>query len=347
MDKKKAWLGVCTLMVLAMIVLGGYTRVSRSGLSITTWDPILGALPPLGEDAWREAFARYRASPEGTLVNAGMSLHDFQAIYLVEWGHRLLGRLIGLVLGVPLIALLVTRRWSLKRARPLLIVLVAGLGQGVLGWYMVASGLVDAPHVSPFRLTGHLVVGMALLAALAWSALEPSRPARISRGAVFTLVAAFVAITLGALMAGYHAGLVCPTFPKMNGAWIPEGLRLSLADAWTVHFAHRAAAFAVVAFALVFAGARFRGSIRERALALSLAACAVLQLTLGALLVVQHVPPALAVIHQGNAGVLVLLLVALLRDAKAQAKGARASRGDDHRVLLVDEHAQRRSADAA
>ncbi len=272
MDKKKAWLGACTLMVLAMIVLGGYTRVSRSGLSITTWDPILGALPPLGEEAWQSAFARYRASPEGTLVNAGMSLHDFQAIYLVEWGHRLLGRLIGLVLGVPLIALLVTRRWTLRRARPLLVVLVAGLGQGVLGWYMVASGLVDAPHVSPFRLTGHLVVGMALLAALAWSALEPSasRPVRISPGGVIALVATFVTITLGALMAGYHAGLVCPTFPKMNGAWIPEGLRLSLADAWTIHFAHRAAAFAVVAFALVFAGARFRGfdsRTRTRALA--------------------------------------------------------------------------------
>ncbi len=347
MDKRRIWLAVCTVMVLAMIMLGGWTRISRSGLSITTWDPILGAIPPIGDAAWREAYDRYRASPEGTLVNAGMSLADFQSIYLVEWAHRLLGRLIGVVFGVPLIVLLVRRKMTLRQAAPLLFVMGAGLAQGVLGWWMVASGLVAAPHVSPFRLTGHLVVGMGLLAALAWCTLEAgaTREARISRSAAASLAVTFVAVALGALMAGYHAGLLCPTFPTMNGAWIPSGLRFSLGDAWTIHFAHRAAALVVVTCALALAALRFRGSRRQRALATATLSCAALQITLGAFVVMQHVPRALAVIHQGNAGVLVVLMVAMLRHPKAER--ATAARRDDDRMPVVDEHAEHGRADAA
>jgi cytochrome c oxidase assembly protein subunit 15 len=320
------WLATCALLVLAMIVIGGTTRVTRSGLSITTWDPVTGALPPMSARAWSDAFARYQASPEGRFVNAGISLSQFQSIYWVEWAHRLLGRLVGVVVAVPLVVFLVRRELSVRRALPLVALFLAGAAQGVLGWYMVASGLVDEPHVSPFRLASHLLLGMTLFAWLAWSAhgeLAPPRTAwggSARRWAIATLVVLGATVAYGGLMAGHHAGLFAPTFPTMNGAWLPADVHLGstgalLTDGLTIHFVHRALALTTTFMVIATARAAWRyRSTRVRATALVALGVVALQLTLGALLVVHFVPPTLAVLHQANAALLVAAVVAILRE---------------------------------
>jgi cytochrome c oxidase assembly protein subunit 15 len=332
------WLTACAGMVLLMIVAGGVTRVSRAGLSITTWDPITGALPPLSAEAWRDAFERYRASPEGTLVNGGIAFHDFERLYLVEWGHRLLARMTGLVFVVPLVWFVARRQLPVRRVRVLVAILVAGLAQGVMGWLMVASGLVAAPHVSPFRLAGHLLLGVGLLGALTWSAIDPPSHAR-GRATAIAIASALVTVALGALMAGLHAGLVCSSFPTMNGAWIPDGLRVSY-DAWTIHFAHRAAALVTATASIVAAASTWRRSL---ALSSAVVASVGAQITLGALVVTHHVPRVLAVAHQASGAILVVLLVAL----HAKNERARAASRDRDRMPVAREDAHRRRAEAA
>ena len=310
------WLVVCTALVFAMIVLGGITRVTRSGLSITTWDPILGVVPPTSDAAWRGAFERYQASPEGAALAGAIDLARFRELYLVEWAHRLLARVTGLAVALPLAVFIARKRIDARLARALGGIVALVVAQGTLGWLMVASGLVDRPYVSPFRLAGHMLLGVTLLAALAWLAFEPvaARTASGARAAtVVALGAAFVTVGLGALMAGFHAGLVCSTFPTMDGAWIP---RLRASDwARTIHFAHRLAALVLASTALAAAALAQRGSRAARRLSGALLAGLVLQVALGALLVLHRVPPALAVAHQANGALVVVGLVGLLRQA--------------------------------
>ncbi len=330
-----AWLVVCVVLVLATVVIGGATRLARAGLSITTWDPVAGVLPPLDDAAWQRAHDQYRETPEGRLVNAAMTHDEFRGIYLLEYGHRLLGRVVGLVLIVPLAYFALRRRLGWRRAGPLLGIFVLGALQGVLGWYMVASGLVDAPHVSPYRLTSHLVVGMTLLAWLAWSAhteLLPARvqplPGRTKSVATITLALAFATIMYGALMAGHHAGLVCSTFPLMNGEWLPGGARLDalLSDAWTVHVIHRGLGFALGVAVLATSATAWRtGARRLRAFGVAALLVVLLQIAIGGLLVLGHVPPLLASLHQGNGALLLVLMVCVLREASAATPGVERS----------------------
>ncbi len=320
------WLAACALLVFAMIVVGGVTRLTRSGLSITTWDPVTGVLPPIGAEAWHEAFGRYQASPEGLRVNVHMTLEEFRGIYYVEWAHRLLGRITGFVVAVPLVVFLLRRELTLRRALPVIALLALGAAQATLGWYMVKSGLVSEPRVSPFRLAAHLLVGMTLLGWLVWSSygeLVSSRedlgaPSR--RAATVALAATALAIGYGALMAGNHAGLLCSTFPTMNGEWLPAQVRLAspsawLDDAWTIHFVHRALAFVVLSSVLTTVRLVWTGPPRVRALAGLLLFVVASQITLGAWVVLRHVPLPLAALHQANAAALVVILVALLREA--------------------------------
>ncbi len=319
-------------MVFAMIVVGGVTRVTRSGLSITTWDPVVGTLPPLSHAAWDEAFTRYRASPEGMHVNAGIGVDDFRSLYLVEYFHRLLGRVAAVVLVVPLVFFARCRAIAPERVRALVVVLGAGVTQGFIGWYMVSSGLVDQPHVSPFRLALHLAFGVALLGSFVWIAMadlprEP--PPRGVRGStLIALLLTTLGVVFGALMAGYHAGLFCSTFPTMNGDWVPPALSMRgiVTDAWTVHFVHRLLAL-LVTVSVVVVGIRWRrGSKRQRWVAGASMACVGIQVTLGALLVMGHVPPGVAVVHQATAAILVTLLVALLREATWRPAHVRVER---------------------
>ena len=331
------WLTACVVLTGAMILVGGITRLTRSGLSITTWDPILGALPPLDEGDWREAFARYASSPEGRVRAPEMDLVAFRHIYLVEWGHRLLGRIVALVLLGPMAVFAI--RHQLPRAVALRVggVLLLGFAQAFLGWTMVRSGLIDVPHVSPYRLAAHFVVGVLLFVVLLWSALDAhsraptprvqAAPAlRITAGAATSL--AFLLLVWGALMAGHHAGLVFSDFPTMGGRLLPDGafgrpvaVGSVVADAVTVHFVHRALAFVLLAVMGTLVGIAFRkgSTSRVRWLVVLGAGAVVGQLTLGAATVIAHVPITLASLHQAGALVVVASLTALQRELRGEA----------------------------
>lgn len=336
-----AWLFTTAAFVAAMVVVGGLTRLTRSGLSIVEWKPLVGALPPIGDAAWAEEFARYQATPEYRLVNAGMSLDGFRQIFWVEWAHRLLGRVTGVVFALPLVVFAKKRRVSARQVAAWVGLFALGGVQGAVGWYMVKSGLVDEPHVSPYRLTAHLSVALVLFALLVWSGLDAlgapagERPTRAAtRLATAALAAVSCAIVWGGLMAGHHAGLVAPTFPTMNGAFVPPGLGATsplvldpLSNVVTVHFVHRALAY-VAALVALAAGASVLaspGSRRAKSAALALVALVGGQIALGALTVLGRVPIALASLHQTNA-VLVLGAAVALVHALARVEASRAIR---------------------
>lgn len=233
-DKHKGialWLFTCAAMVFIMVVLGGLTRLTHSGLSIVDWRPVMGILPPLTYDAWEQVFALYKETPEYRQVNQGMDLAGFKSIFWLEYIHRLWGRLIGMVFLLPL-AYIATRRFvEPRKAFKFLGIFFLGFLQGVLGWYMVKSGLVDNPWVSPYRLMAHLMLAFILFALLVgegvrfWVGEDLSWCTPVSFRVLLTLV--FVTAVYGALVAGYKAGLIYNTFPQMNGRWVPE-------DAWAL-----------------------------------------------------------------------------------------------------------------
>ena len=323
------WLLVVAVLVFAMVVLGGYTRLSQSGLSMVDWRPATGWLPPLGEDAWAAAFADYRNYPEYQKVNLGMSLAEFQQIYLVEYAHRLLGRAIGLAFLVPLIFFLATRSVTRRLGGWLVVLFVLGGLQGVLGWYMVKSGLVDRPDVSHYRLTAHLGAALLIYGLLLWTAFEllvgrraaGGPPQGLSLGlplglpvvrgwAVAVLVGVVVQILAGGLVAGLNAGLVYNTFPLMGGGLVPDDL-MAMAPGWlnlienptTVQFDHRLIAYLLVAgtAVLYWQAGRAALSAQARRALHGLVAALAAQIALGILALVYLVPVALGVLHQAGA----------------------------------------------
>jgi cytochrome c oxidase assembly protein subunit 15 len=306
------WLWTVAACLWAMIVLGGVVRLTGSGLSITVWDPIMGAVPPLSHADWEHAFSLYRASPEYKLRNLGMDLGSFQTIFWFEYFHRLLGRFIGVLLGVPLIAFALKRWIDRRLALRLGFLFLLGALQGLAGWYMVKSGLSDAPRVSHYRLTLHLGLGLLSFAITVWLAIEESF-GRVAAGLARTrALCGFVFFTAlsGGLVAGLHAGHAFPTFPLIAGYWIPPGLfaiepfwRNFLDSALTVQFQHRLLAFGVFGFVVV-SWWKGRHSPAKRALDLLLGVVLV-QVTLGILTLLLDVPTALAAAHQGNAALLI------------------------------------------
>lgn len=303
------WLLTLTVLVLGMVGLGGYTRLERAGLSIVEWAPVSGILPPLDEAAWRAAHAAYAASPEGRFVNAGMDLAAFKRIFLIEWFHRLYGRSLGLAFALPWLFFLVRRRLTGAQAAGLLAWFALGGLQGLMGWLMVKSGLVDAPHVSPYRLTAHLLLGLALAAGLFWSALRWWRPRPVARHRSWAprALAALCVSTIfwGGLMAGHRAGIVSDTFPLMHGRWLPEGLwsaTLGLANAVAnpvaVHFIHRTLGVTTLVFAGVCVVLARRGSRLGFEAALATFAAVMAQVLLGLMTIWLHVPTGFAVAHQ-------------------------------------------------
>ncbi|TAL03827.1 MAG: heme A synthase, partial [Rhodospirillaceae bacterium] len=227
------WLVVCAAMVFAMVILGGATRLTHSGLSMVEWKP-LTVLPPLSDADWQTEFANYQKFPEFQKSNAWMTVADFQDIYWLEYTHRLWGRLIGVVFFVPFAWFLVRRRIDKPLAIKLAGIFVLGGLQGAIGWFMVASGLEDRPSVSQYRLAAHLITAFVLYAAIVWVALDlfraasPPRPVNDDpklwrRAATVALTVLLVAFS-GALVAGLHAGLIYNTFPLMDGQLIPKGL---------------------------------------------------------------------------------------------------------------------------
>jgi len=319
------WLLFMTVMVFLMVMVGGATRLTESGLSMVEWRPVTGMLPPLSAEAWQVEFSKYQQSPEYRLRNQGMSLDEFKGIFYWEWGHRLLGRLIGLFFAAPLAWFWFKKRIPHGYKPKLLALLVLGGMQGVLGWYMVMSGLVDEPAVSHYRLAAHLGLALFIMAALLWTALSllnPEPEKNSPKLKAFTHTAMFILalqIIMGAFVAGLKAGLIYNQWPLMGEGFIPPGL-LSLDPAWrnlldnavTVQFDHRVGAYILsVVTVLIFWHARGAAPRLKTASFFLLLAIA-LQMLLGIITLLFEVPVFWGTAHQGGGAVVLMVLVYLM-----------------------------------
>jgi len=338
-----AWLWCVAALVFAMVLVGGATRLTQSGLSIVEWQPVTGVVPPLDAADWQAAFEKYQAIPQYQRVNRGMSLGEFKTIYWWEWGHRLLGRLIGVVFLVPFLWFL-WRGWVDRRLGLALGGIFAlGAVQGAVGWWMVASGLTERVSVSQYRLAFHLTLACAIYAALVWTAgrtMTPARPPRpapqrrlvFGAGALVALV--LVQIYLGALVAGLHAGLIYNTWPLIDGSIIPSAANLFFdqppwrnffENALTVQFDHRMVAYGlgILALAHVIDVSRSRrgGSLGPTAGLVAVAVFA--QMAIGIITLVRAAPLGFALMHQAMA--LVVLTAATLHAARAVGAGPASS----------------------
>jgi len=315
------WLFAISVLLLAMVVLGGVTRLTDSGLSITTWKPIAGTIPPLSDQDWAVEFQNYQQIPQYELVNNGMTLDAFKRIFWYEWAHRLLGRLIGLVFALPFFWFLLRGRLDRPMAWRLGGILLLGGSQGALGWFMVASGLTERVSVSQYRLAAHLGLAFIIQAAVFWTALDLWRgrvvrvvSRRLSAAAFVVLGLVFLQILLGAFVAGLDAGLAYNTWPLMDGDLVPAGL-FSHVPAWldpfenaiTAQFLHRHFA-AVVALAVLALALLVRGRVPRAGDAAGLLAFAVvLQFIVGVWTLLAVVPVHLGALHQALAFILFTL----------------------------------------
>ena len=321
------WLYACCAMIFAMVVLGGLTRLTGSGLSMATWRPVTGWLPPLDAAAWESVFALYRETPEFRRVNFWMTVDDFRAIFWLEYLHRLWGRLIGVAFVLPFAWFALRGRISRRLGVALGIALALGAAQGALGWYMVRSGLVDVPEVSHYRLAAHLLLALAVHAWLLWLALGLTR-ARAARGphdGFLGLVVAGIALTAiwGAFVAGLDAGHIHPTFPLMDGRLVPaEAFSTApwtadlTGNPVTVQLVHRWLAIALLAAILALRWRARRARPRARLAFDLLAGMGLLQAGLGVATLLTGVPLAAAALHQAGAVVLLGLAVYALHASR-------------------------------
>ena len=326
------WLYLVAVITFCLIVFGGFVRLTRSGLSIVEWNPVTGVLPPLGEAAWQVEFLKYQQTPEFRLVNHAMSLGDYQRIFFIEWAHRLVARLAGLAVLLPLGVFVWQGRVAWRQAG--LFIGIVGLFalQGFLGWFMVASGLLDTPAVSHYRLTIHLLMALLLLSTTLWAAMnrDPSNEGGIwrpgataaSRVAMVALAIVTLQIAWGGLVAGLKAGHVSYSWPLMGGSLVPAGL-FSAGESWwaaisrapaAVHWIHRWFAWAVVAAVvglIVVARQERTVSAAARRSIYAAAALTGCQVVLGVTVLWLHVPIVLALMHQavGVATFVALLVV--------------------------------------
>ncbi len=337
----RRWLVSMYLLTLFMVVVGGMTRLTGSGLSMVQWHPLMGAIPPLSQADWLEVFAKYQASPQYQQVNQWMHLSDFQRIFLWEFSHRLLGRLLGIVAIVPWIYFLWRKRMSAQIARDSFVAILLGAAQGLLGWFMVKSGLVDRPEVSHFRLAAHFLLAVAVAQWILWILLrayrQQIRPHRVmpkyykrraQRWSIVLIGLWIVQSMYGAFMAGTRAGFLFQSFPSMNGSYAPgdfhDGAFLMdiFHHAPLIHWVHRYFAF-VFLIAIGISWWKLRScSIQIQTLANTVLAVALLQVLLGVLTVVLGVPVFIATMHQFIAVVFLSLLVAQLEwTSRAKRRG--------------------------
>jgi cytochrome c oxidase assembly protein subunit 15 len=314
-----AWLFTCCALVFAMVVVGGVTRLTHSGLSIVEWEPLVGTIPPLSQPDWEELFEEYKATPQYRKVNREMSLEEFKGIFWWEYVHRLLGRAIGVVFFVPFLWFLARRRIDRPLAWKLGGIFVLGALQGAMGWYMVMSGLVDDPRVSQYRLVAHLGLAFLIFGAMLWTALGLLYPERdrlapswpwLARWALGLASLIFLMVLSGGFVAGIRAGFAYNTFPLMNGRFVPS--EIFMLEPWwtnlfnnmaTVQFNHRMIAWLLIFAvpALWFAVRRDTPGPRARFAADSLLAMLAIQVALGIATLLLAVPVPLAAAHQGGA----------------------------------------------
>ena len=316
----RIWLGCIAALIVAMILVGGATRLTDSGLSITEWQPILGAVPPLDEADWAQAFEAYRKIPEYIELKRGMTLEEFKTIYWWEWAHRFLGRLIGIAFFVPFVAFWLVGYIPRALLPRLIGLFLLGGFQGAVGWYMVKSGLVERTDVSQYRLAAHFGIALLILGYTLWLLFGCARRAEARRtvpasrapawvaGSILALI--FVQLLAGALVAGLNAGMGFNTWPLINGAFVPSGL--GEASPWylnlfenplTVQFDHRMLGYAIVLAALgQLAWLGVRGAPHPLlGSALTLALLAVLQAVIGVWTLLLAVPLMLGLAHQAGA----------------------------------------------
>jgi cytochrome c oxidase assembly protein subunit 15 len=309
----RAWLWIVALMILAMIVVGGATRLTDSGLSITEWNVLMGVIPPLTEADWLAAFEKYKQIPEYVFVNQGMTLAGFKFIYWWEWTHRLLGRLIGFAFLIPFVIFWSTGRLEARLLPRLGLIFILGGLQGVLGWYMVASGLIDRVDVSQYRLAAHLTLATVIFAAVIWTSIGigvERRAGLPNISALGLVVLIILQIAAGGFVAGLDAGQGYNTWPLIDGSFIPDGL-LAMVPAWrnffenalTVQFDHRMLAYAIVIYAALMA---LGSSLHSARLAL---VGVLLQAALGIWTLLEKAPLSLGLAHQ--AGAMAVLAAAL------------------------------------
>lgn len=332
------WLvGICALVAL-MIVVGGATRLTDSGLSITEWRPVTGAIPPLSEADWNSEFEKYKSIPEYHQVNFGMSLAEFKKIYWWEWGHRFLGRVIGFAFLVPLVCFVFARRISRDLGVKLLGLFLLGGLQGALGWWMVSSGLTERVDVSQYRLAAHLGLALLLFAAILWIALDMATPTargarhRLAPFAIVLLVGVYAQMVLGAFVAGLRAGRVYNTWPLMEGRLVPEAYFdeaprfLDLFETVAaVQFNHRLGAYLLIAAATVMLIAARNSSLENRARMLFGVIHA--QAGLGIWTVVSGTPMALGLAHQAMALVVLSAAVYLVHGSMTSIEITSSSSG--------------------
>jgi cytochrome c oxidase assembly protein subunit 15 len=303
------WLFLCSVMVILMVGIGGFTRLSKAGLSITEWKPIAGALLPLSEQDWLQEKSKYEATPEYKALNYGMSMEEFRTIYLIEYVHRLVARLTGLVFILPFVYFILRKRITKKAVIRLSIALLFGALQALAGWYMVKSGLIAEPHISHYRLALHLLLALAIFALLSYQFFDYQiRPKQTKlkisgntihyTGTILALIV--IQITFGAFVAGLNAGLIYNTFPLMNGYIIPEDL-FFLQPTWlnifenraTVQFIHRALALLILALTAILT-IKNAGVKPVYVMLFSV----LTQVILGVITLLLHIPIAIAIAHQ-------------------------------------------------
>ena len=322
------WLLICCATIFGMVVLGGVTRLTGSGLSMVDWATIMGILPPLTDAEWQQTFEMYKQYPEYQKINYQMDVEGFKSIFWFEYAHRILGRLIGVLFFFPMVYFIATKKVSRSLMPKLIAMFILGGLQGLMGWYMVKSGLVDNPHVSQYRLTAHLGLAFIIYLYILWVAAGLLFPAaennkttvssNVMRFAWILLAAVFITAMSGGFVAGLKAGFAYNTFPLMDGKWIPDNI-LVLDPVWinffenvaTVQFQHRVLAISLLFIIPVFwfLAARETSDTRLRIGLHALLGMLLLQVTLGISTLLLSVPIPLAAAHQ--AGALLLLTIML------------------------------------
>ncbi|OAF17887.1 COX15/CtaA family protein [Bradyrhizobium neotropicale] len=333
------WLVSVAALIALMVLVGGATRLTESGLSIVEWKPVTGTVPPLTEAQWTDAFEAYKKIPQYRELNAGMTLSEFKEIFWWEWSHRLLGRFIGVAYLLPFLFFLWRGGLSGELKRRLWLLFGLGGLQGAVGWWMVASGLTERVEVSQYRLATHLILALLIFAGIVWTVRrladrpQITAPARLRLTSALLVVATFVQIYFGALVAGLRAGRAYNTWPAIDGAFIPSADRLWFETPWwrnlfdnvlTVQFEHRMTAYALFALAALHAF----DAVRSRAGAaaggaLWLFAAVSLQAVLGILTLINQVPIGLALAHQ-TVAIVVLTLAVMQAERLASRQSAEA-----------------------
>lgn len=327
------WLLIFAFIVAFLVVFGGFVRLTRSGLSIVEWNPISGVMPPIGPQAWEEEFAKYQLSPEYLKINTGMTLSEYKFIFYMEWFHRIVARLAGLVYAIPVFYFLLKKTIPLKEFGIYFVMGLLFISQALMGWIMVSSGLVDRPAVSHFSLTTHLLLAITLLGFSLWTALghkygfpdtnKKQKWSLPSKLAVFSMVLLVIQISYGGMTAGLKAGHVSDSWPLMFGKWIPPNLFNTWIDLFetpqTIVFIHRWLAWlGLIAVPVVYYFIKNQNYPQDIQKGMRwLIGIVVLQITLGVLTILSYVNIVIALTHQANALLLFSLAVYFIHRFRA------------------------------